>query len=76
MINFGKSLNSKKWVKWVDKAFDPIHVKESLVRICGHYVFSDAEFLDEIKSKLPGIDQLIKNNVKQKLISIHKNINL
>ena len=44
-------------------AFDPIHEKESLVRVCGHYVFSDAEFLDEIKSKLPGIDQLIKNNV-------------
>lgn len=68
--------NSKKWIKWVDKAFDPIHEKESLVRVCGHYVFSDAEFLDEIKSKLPGIDQLIKNNVKQKLISLHKNINL
>ena len=57
-------------------AFDPIHEKENLVRICGHYVFSDKEFLDEIKSKLPGIDQLIKNNVKQKLISLHKNINL
>ena len=68
--------NSKKWTKWVDKAFDPIHEKENLVRICGHYVFSDTEFLDEIKSKLPGIDQLIKNNVKQKLISLHKNINL
>ena len=39
------------------------------------YQLSDSE-LDEIKSKLPGIDQLIKNNVKQKLISIHKNINL
>ena len=49
--------------------------KESLVRVCGHYVFSDAEFLDEIKVSF-GIDQLIKNNVKQKLISLHKNINL
>ena len=67
--------NSKKWVKWVSKGFDPIHEKESLVRVCGHYVFSDAEFLDEIKSNFLGIDQLIKINIKKKLASLHRIIN-
>ena len=67
--------NSKKWVKWVSKGFDPIHEKESLVRVCGHYVLSEAEFLDEIKSNFSGIDQLIKINIKKKLASLHRVIN-
>ena len=67
--------NSKKWVKWVSKGFDPIHEKESLVRVCGHYVFSDPHFLNSIKSELSGIDQLIKINIKKKLASLHRVIN-
>ena len=69
------SYNSKKWVKWVSKDFDPIHQKESLIRVCGHYVFSDSEFLKDIKSELSGIDQLIKINIKKKLTSLHRTIN-
>lgn len=37
-------LRSKKWVKWVPKNFDPNKNKELIVKICGHYVFSDNKF--------------------------------
>ena len=38
---------SKKWVKWVDKSFDPQENKEELINICGHYVLSYPEFIEE-----------------------------
>lgn len=38
--------NSNKWVKWVDKNFDPYKNKTELIRICGHYQFSNPEFLE------------------------------
>ena len=38
-----------------------------LIKICGHYVLSDPKFLD-IK---PNIDNIIKNNIKQKLHELY-----
>ena len=49
--------------KWVDNSFDPINQKIDLIKICGHYVLSNSEF---IKIK-PNIDQQIKTNIKNKL---------
>ena len=54
---------SKRWEKWVDEYFKPMNNKRELIKICGHYVFSDPNFLD-IK---PNIDDKIKKVIKNKL---------
>lgn len=63
--------DSKRWVKWVDKTFDPITKKEELINICGHYVLSNEEFIKIIKKQLPGVEKDIKYNIRKKL----KNLN-
>ena len=55
--------DSKRWEKWVNSDFDPITQKLDLIKICGHYVLSNPEFL-KIK---PNIDNKIKINIKNKL---------
>ncbi len=55
--------DSKRWEKWVDKSFKPEENKKELIKICGHYVFSDDEF---IKIK-PDIDNKIKDTITDKL---------
>ena len=59
---------SKRWEKWVDSNFDPYLQKEDLIKICGHYVLSHPDFI-EIK---PSIDNIIKNNIKEKLYELHR----
>lgn len=58
--------DSKRWEKWVDENFVPEDNKKELIKICGHYVFSDERFL-EIK---PDIDNKIQNTIKEKLSSM------
>ena len=36
--------DSKRWEKWVDDDFIPHENKKELIKICGHYVFSEKEF--------------------------------
>jgi hypothetical protein len=60
--------DSKRWEKWVDSDFDPLTQKEDLIRICGHYVLSNPEFL-KIK---PDIDTQIKTNIKKKLYELYR----
>jgi len=55
--------DSKRWEKWVDKDFIPEDNKKELIKICGHYVFSDEKFID-IK---PSIDNEIKKVITNKL---------
>jgi hypothetical protein len=62
---------SNKWVKWVKEDFNPIENKLDLIKICGHYVLSDKNFLSDVKNKLPNLDLEIKNNIKIKLKSLH-----
>jgi len=57
---------SNRWVKWVSPSFDPFSNKELLIRICGHYIFSDPEFVT-LKTKLHDIDIDIKKAIKNKL---------
>ncbi len=64
--------DSKKWVKWVDKKFDPIRQKENLIKICGHYVLSNNDFNNHIKSEFEDIDKIIKTNIVKKLISLNR----
>ena len=62
---------SKRWEKWISKDFVPKENKEELIKICGHYVMSQKEFLNQVKYKFPKIDEKIKNNIKIKLNSLH-----
>ena len=59
---------SKRWEKWVDPNFDPFVEKEKLIKICGHYVLSHPDFL----SIKPNINDVIKNNIKEKLYELFK----
>ena len=61
--------DSKRWKKWVDKNFVPEENKKELIKICGHYVFSDKKFLD-VK---PDIDLKIKETIKGKLSELQIN---
>ena len=61
--------DSKRWKKWVDNDFVPEDNKKELIKICGHYVFSDKKFLD-IK---PNIDLKIKETIKGKLSELQIN---
>jgi hypothetical protein len=63
--------DSKRWVKWVNPGFDPYMNKEQLIKICGHYVLTNPEFISEIKSQFPNIDTKVKNNVTIKLKQIY-----
>ena len=59
--------NSGKWKKWVDDSFNPWGQKEELINICGHYVLSDVNFLNNIKSNFEDVDDLVKDKIKNKL---------
>ncbi|HIK86983.1 MAG TPA: hypothetical protein EYG07_00655 [Alphaproteobacteria bacterium] len=58
--------DSKRWEKWVGKDFVPEDNKRELIKICGHYVFSNKQFLN-IK---PNIDSKIKKVIKDKLVHL------
>lgn len=65
--------NSGRWVKWVNKDFDPFLNKEKLINICGHYVLSDPRFLQEIKSVITeDIDAIVREKVMSTLHMLHK----
>ena len=63
--------DSKKWVKWVSPSFDPYYYREQLVKICGHYVLSYPNFINDIKSQFPGIDEKVKQNITNKLNELY-----
>lgn len=54
-------LKSGKWKKWVPYNFD-LRNKLSLMLICGHYLYS--------QFKMPNIDELIKEKMKEKITKI------
>jgi len=58
--------DSKRWEKWVDDDFVPKDNKKELIKICGHYVFSNKKFLDT----KPSIDSKIKKVIQEKLRSL------
>jgi len=58
--------DSRRWEKWVSRDFVPENNKKELIKICGHYVFSDEEF----KSIAPNIDDKIKNIIIDRLLEI------
>ena len=73
--NFYKiCLESNKWIKWVNSDFKPDDNKRKLIEICGHYVFSNKEFL-KIKKELKRIDEKIIKKIEKKLEIINYYVN-
>jgi D-tagatose-1,6-bisphosphate aldolase subunit GatZ/KbaZ len=69
---FNICYESKRWGKWVKSDFNPFENKEELIKICGHYVFSNSDFL-KLKSQLTeNVDDIIKQTIKIKLQSLLK----
>jgi hypothetical protein len=64
--------DSRKWEKWVNPGFDPYLNKKELIKICGHYVLSYPEFINDIKSHFLDIDEQVKINVKNKLNQLYE----
>lgn len=63
-------LESCKWKKWVDKDYNPFNDKEGLIKICGHYVFSNPKFI-ELKRKLgPELDEDIQIVVRSRIMEL------
>jgi hypothetical protein len=49
---FNICYESRKWFKWLkgDNSFNPFENKERLIKVCGHYVFSDNRFIELVKN--------------------------
>lgn len=56
---------SDKWKNWVKSDYDPFSNKEDLIKISGHYVFSNQRFVEEIYN--PSFDPIIKDKIRKKL---------
>jgi len=57
--------NSGKWKKWV-KDINRIS-QDQLIMTCCHYVLSDQQFIERIKSNFPSADKLIQKRINSKL---------
>lgn len=57
--------NSGKWKKWIRDI--EIIRKDQLIMTCCHYVLSDKNFLENIKSKFPESDEIIREKITTKL---------
>jgi hypothetical protein len=64
--------DSKKWVKWVNKDFNPFDNKIETIKICGHYIRTDPFINDIVDSK--GIKQEVEKDVLIKLEEIYNNV--
>lgn len=57
--------NSGKWKKWI---FDVNLVsKDQIIMTCCHYILSENQFIDSIKSNFPEIDNVIREKINFKL---------
>ena len=64
--------NSKKWVKWLPDSIEnttELITNISIMRVSGHYVFSDNEF-EKIKLKYPNLDKLIQEKIKKRVTEV------
>jgi len=59
--------DSKRWVKWVSSDFVPSENKLELINICGHYVFSNPDFIEIKKLLSNNIDEKIKTKIIERM---------
>ena len=64
-IFFDICLKSNKWKNWVKEDYNPHENKEDLIKICGHYVFSNKEFLNNVYD--PSFESIIKDKLRNKM---------
>lgn len=57
--------NSKKWKKWISD-ISKIS-KEQMIITCCHYILSNVNFINEIKSHFPDADKTIKQRIQTRL---------
>jgi hypothetical protein len=62
--------NSGKWKKWISDV--TMVSKEQIIMTCCHYVLSDKKFIEKIKFNFPNSDQVIKNKIRSKLVSLNE----
>ena len=62
--------NSGKWKKWVSN-INRIS-KDQLIMTSCHYVLSNPDFINEIKSQFPDADRIIKKRIKSQLKLLHE----
>lgn len=59
---FSENVQLKDW-----NIFANVVSKDQLIITCGHYVLSDQEFMDKIKSNFSSADKIIQKRIKSKL---------
>ena len=64
-------LKSDKWKKWVRPDFDYENNKDDIILICGHYNFTNTDFI-EIKKKYSNIDNEIQESIYDKLLELYE----
>lgn len=57
--------DSGRWEKWISN-IERVS-KDQLIRTCCHYILSDKEFINKIKSNFPSADEIIRKRIKSKL---------
>lgn len=57
--------NSKKWEKWISD-ISKIS-KEQMIITCCHYVLSNVDFINEVKSHFPNADNTIRQRIQTRL---------
>ena len=70
---------SKRWEKWIKPGFNPEKEKEKIIKISGHYVFSEPDF-DNLKKRIAHkleidvsiLDERVKDRIKNYLNSFQK----
>lgn len=62
--------NSGKWKKWIPD-IDRIS-KDQLIMTCCHYILSEKNFIENIKSKFLNSDILIQKRIRSKLILLNE----
>ena len=72
---FQLCLESNRWEKWVTKDYNPNDNKIELIKICGHYIFSEYRFETIINeySNLSGLSKEDLSAKIKKIITKHLN---
>ena len=70
---FDVCLSSKKWCKWVGEDFNPNDRKEELIKICGHYVFSDQEIV-KITRSIDNFEDKVKTVLRARLDELYSGV--
>ena len=70
---------SKRWEKWIKPGFNPEKEKEKIIKISGHYIFSEPDF-DNLKKRIAHkleidlsiLNKRVKNKIKDYLFTFKK----